>query len=153
MAVFAGRDLKKWREEQGISAADLAERISCDTTTIYRYENGKLKPNPDVMFEICEALGDIDRWTTWMRTEFPTSYGRMHPETSSYTLAGALMSMFAEIGDVLEFEREALRDGAAGKKSDPEMQAKIHKEVTEMIQSAQRVKNLVHEDCNARTGQ
>lgn len=153
MAVFAGRDLKKWREEQGISAADLAERISCDTTTIYRYENGKLKPNPDVMFEICEALGDIDRLTTWMRTEFPTSYGRMHPETSSYTLAGALMSMFAEIGDVLEFEREALRDGADGKISDPELQAKIHKEVTEMIQSAQRVKNLVHEDCNARTGQ
>ena len=153
MAVFAGRDLKKWREEQGISAADLAERISTDTTTIYRYENGKLKPNPDVMFEICEALGDIDRWTTWMRTEFPTSYGRMHPETSSYTLAGALMSMFAEIGDVLEFEREALRDGADGKISDPELQAKIHKEVTEMIQSAQRVKNLVHEDCNARTGQ
>ena len=143
MAVFAGRDLKKWREEQGISAADLAERISCDTTTIYRYENGKLKPNPDVMFEICEALGDVDRWTTWMRTEFPTSYGRMHPETPSYTLAGALMSMFAEMGDVLEFEREALRDGADGKINNPELQEKIHKEVTEIIQSAQRVKNLV----------
>lgn len=146
MAVFAGRDLKKWREEQGISAADLAERISCDTTTIYRYENGKLKPNPDVMFEICEALGDVDRWTTWMRTEFPTSYGRMHPETPSYTLAGALMSMFAEIGDVLEFEREVLRDGADGKIDDPEMKEKIHKEVTEMIQSAQRVKSLVSGD-------
>lgn len=143
MAVFAGSDLKKWREEQGISAADLAERISCDTTTIYRYENGKLKPNPDVMFEICEALGDIDRWTTWMRTEFPTSYGRMHPETSSYNLAGALMSMFAEMGDVFEFEREALRDGADGRINSLELQEKIHKEVTEMIQSAQRVKNLV----------
>ena len=143
MAVFAGRDLKKWREAQGISAADLAERISCDTTTIYRYENGKLKPNPDIMFEICEALGDIDRWTTWMRTEFPASYGRIHPETSGYALSGALMSMFAEIGDVLEFEREALRDGADGRISDPELRASICKEVTEMIQSAQRVKNLV----------
>lgn len=74
MAVFAGSDLKKWRESQGMSAADLAERISCDTTTLYRYESGKLKPNPDVMFQICEALGDIDRWTSWMRTEYPTSY-------------------------------------------------------------------------------
>ena len=143
MAVFSGRDLKKWREEQGKSAADLAERISCDTTTIYRYESGKLKPSPDIMFEICEALGDIDRWTTWMRTEFPTSYGRMHPETRDYALPGALMSMFAEIGDVLEIERESLRDGADGRIEDPVLAGRIQKEVTEMIQSAQRVKNLI----------
>ncbi len=143
MAVFAGSDLKKWRESQGISAADLAERISCDTTTIYRYESGKLKPNPDIMFQICEALGDVDRWTSWMRTEFPTSYGRIHPETSSYSLSGALMSMYAEMGDVLEIEREALRDGADGRINDPEFADRIRKEVTEMIQSAQRVKNLI----------
>lgn len=143
MAVFAGSDLKKWRESQGISAADLAERISCDTTTIYRYESGKLKPNPDIMFQICEALGDVDRWTSWMRTEYPASYGRIHPETSSYSLSGALMSMYAEIGDVIEIEREALRDGADGQINNPEFAERIHKEVTEMIQSAQRVKNLI----------
>ena len=143
MAVFAGRDLKKWREEQGISAADLAERISCDPTTIYRYESGKMKPDPNVMYEICESLGDVDRWTTWMRTEYPTSYGRMHPETANFTLAGALMSMFAEIGDVMEIQREALRDGADGTINDPELSIKLQKEVTEMIQSAQRVKSLV----------
>lgn len=114
MAVFAGSDLKKWRESQGMSAADLAERISCDTTTLYRYESGKLKPNPDVMFQICEALGDIDRWTSWMRTEYPTSYGRMHPETAVFSLPGALMSMYAEIADVMELERETMRDGADG---------------------------------------
>lgn len=143
MAVFAGRDLKKWREERGISAAELAERISCDPTTIYRYESGKMKPDPNVMYEICETLGDVDRWTTWMRTEFPTSYGRMHPETAHYSLSGALMSMFAEIGDVIEIQREALRDGADGYINDPELSEKLQKEVTEMIQSAQRVKNLV----------
>lgn len=143
MAVFAGSDLKKWRESQGMSAADLAERISCDTTTLYRYESGKLKPNPDVMFQICEALGDIDRWTSWMRTEYPTSYGRMHPETAAFSLPGALMSMFAEISDVLEIERDALRDGADGRISNPALEAKIQKEVTEMIQSAQRVRSLI----------
>jgi len=146
MAVFAGSDLKKWRELQRISAADLAERIACDTTTIYRYESGKLKPNPDVMFQICEALGDVDRWTLWMRTEYPTSYGRMHPETSNYSLSGALMSMYAEIGDVLEIEREVLRDGADGQINDPGFAERIHKEVTEMIQSAQRVKNLISQE-------
>lgn len=152
MAVFSGRDLKKWREEQGMSAADLAERISCDATTIYRYESGKLKPSPDVMFEICEVLGDVDRWTTWMRTEFPTSYGRMHPETSSYPLTGALMSLYAEIGDVLEIQREALRDGADGRIDDPALQQRINKEVTEVIQSAQRVKNLISGAMREETG-
>ena len=83
MAAFTGNDLRKWREMQQISAADLAERISCDATTIYRYESGKIKPNPDVMYEICYELGDPDKWTNWMRTEYPASYGRVHPETES----------------------------------------------------------------------
>lgn len=142
MAVFAGRDLKKWREEQQMSAADLAERISCDTTTIYRYESGKLKPDPNVMFEICEALGDIDRWTIWMRTEYPTSYGRMHPETTPFNLPGALMSMYAEMADVLDIQREVLRDGADGTINDPELAEELQRQVTEMIQAAQRVKSL-----------
>ena len=142
MAVFAGRDLKKWREEQQMSAADLAERISCDTTTIYRYESGKLKPDPNVMFEICEALGDIDRWTIWMRTEYPTSYGRMHPETTPFNLPGALMSMYAEMADVLDIQREVLRDGADGIINDPALAEELQRQVTEMIQAAQRVKSL-----------
>lgn len=145
MAVFTGRDVKKWREAQGISAADLAERISCDVTTIYRYESGKLKPNPDVMFEICETLGDVDCWTTWMRTEFPASYGRVHPETAGYQLQGALMTMFAEINDVVALEQECLRDGADGKIENAELANKIRKEVTELIQSAQRVRSLLNE--------
>lgn len=147
MAVFTGSDLRSWRESQKITAADLAERISVDATTIYRYESGKLTPNPDVMYEICEALGDVDKWTTWMRTEFPASYGRIHPETSSYSLPGALMAMFAEMRDVHDLEREALREGAAGRIDDPNMKDQLIKEVTEMIQAAQRVKSLMKGGC------
>jgi len=143
MAVFAGIDLKRWREEQKISQADLAERISCDSSTIARYESGKLHPDPDVMYEICECLGDVDRWTIWMRTEYPRSYGRMHPETASFSLPGALMSMFAEMTDVLEIEREIMRDGADGHLDNPALAELLAKEVTEMIQSAQRVKSLI----------
>lgn len=61
MAEFAGKDLKTWRELQKITAADLAERISVDQSTIYKFESWKLKLNPDVMFEICEILGDVSR--------------------------------------------------------------------------------------------
>ena len=51
--------------------------------------------------------------------------------------------MFAEIQDVFDIEREALRDGSDGRINDPELAARIQKEVTEMIQSAQRVKSLI----------
>lgn len=143
MAAFTGNDLRKWREAQQISAADLAERISCDATTIYRYESGKIKPNPDVMYEMCVELGDPDKWTSWMRTEYPASYGRVHPETIDYELTGALMSMFAEMDDVMEMQTAAMRDGADGKIDDPELKDRILKEVTEMMQSAQRVRTLL----------
>lgn len=143
MAVFSGIDLKKWRTEQNISAADLAERISCDATTIYRYESGKLKPDPDTMYEICVALGDPDKWTTWMRTEYPASYGRVHPETAPYNLQGALMSMFGEIEDVLALRTKILKDGADGSIDDPELAKQIANEITETIQSAQRVSSLL----------
>ena len=143
MAVFAGRDLKAWREAQGISAADLAERISCDATTIYRYESGKLKPNPDVMYQICEALGDVDVWTTWMRTEYPASYARVHPETSLNSLQGAILGMYGEIGDVLDIQRRIMKDGADGEISDKELATVALNEITELLQSAQRVKNII----------
>lgn len=143
MAVFAGIDLKAWREKQGISAADLAERISCDVTTIYRYESGKLKPNPDVMYEICSALGDPDKWTTWMRTEYPTSYGRVHPETLDYDLRGALMSVFADSDELRKLRDKALKDGADGKIDNEKLAVKVENALSELLQSAQRVRMLL----------
>ena len=143
MATFNGNDMRRWRESQHITAADLAERISCDTTTIYRYESGKLKPNPDVMYEICVELGDPDRWTTWMRTEYPASYGRMHPETANFDIAGALMSMYAEMDDVLQAQKAAMKDGADGHIDDKQLKTDLLREVTEMVQSAQRVRTLL----------
>lgn len=146
MAVFAPSDLKKWREAQGKSAADLAELVNCDTSTIHRYEAGKIKMNPDVMYQICEALGDIDKWQTWMRTEYPISYARVHPENPQYDLSGALMLLYAEIGDVLKIQQEVLRDGADGQIDNQELAQKMKQEVTDLLRSAQRVKNLLHFD-------
>ena len=146
MAGFAGKDLKAWRELQKITAADLAERISVDQSTIYKFESGKLKLNPDVMFEICETLGDVSRWCEWMRTEYPMSYGRVHPEIPQYDLSGALMSLYAAIGDLQDLEREALRDGANGKFDNPEIERKLKKELTDLVGRAQLLLNIMTAD-------
>ena len=142
MAVFSNSDLKKWRERKGMSAADLAELVSVDTSTIYKYESGKIKLNPDVMFQCCEALGDIDVWNVWMRTEYPSSYGRMHPETEHYPLSGAVASMYGHIADVVDLENETLKDCADGQMDSEELKRSLSKEITEMLKSAQRVKSL-----------
>ena len=143
MAVFSNIDLKAWREENKMSAADLAERISVDTSTIYKYEAGKLKPNPDVMFEICATLGDIGKWGTWMRTEYPASYARVHPETMQYDLKGALMVMFGQIQRLIESQTDVLLDGADGRIDSPTTAENLKAEVMELLRSVQRVSNLI----------
>ena len=143
MTAFAGTDLKKWREAQHMSGADIAERISCTSETYYRYESGKIKPNPDVMWQICDVLGDTGVWVNWMRTEYPASFGRMFPELPTYDLKSALMNAFAELEDVLGIRNEAMKDGADGKIDSPELAEKLKKELTEAVQAAQRVINLL----------
>lgn len=143
MTTFACTDLRKWRETQQISAADLAERISCTTETLYRYESGKIKPNPDVMWQICDALGDTDVWTNWMRTEYPASYGRKHPSIATTDMKTALMNAFTEIEEAAELRKAAIKDGADGKIDDDDLGKAIEKEFTEMIQAAQRVLTLL----------
>lgn len=148
--IFAHSDLKKWREEAGMSAADLAERISVDTSTVYKIESGKIKANPDVMYQICLALGDVGKWCLWMRTEYPASYGRIHPEIVQHGITGALMGLYAEMGDLQELQRELMRDAADGRIDCPEIEAALHKEVEDLIRSAQQVMNLLHIDRERR---
>ena len=129
------------RIAHGMSAADLAELVNCDSTTITRYETGKLKPNPDTMYMICEACDEVDRWCDWMRTEYPISYGRVHPDIPQLSFEGKLMSVFAEISDVQALQTEAMRDGADGKIDDETLKARLFKECTEAIGALQGLAN------------
>lgn len=142
MAVFTNIDLKKRRKLLKMTAAELAEQIGRDPTTIYDWESGKADPHPDDVYLIAEAFGDLQIWYDWMRTKF-TSYARMHPETNDHELPGALMSMFSESADVLDLQRETLRDGADGKIDDPDLHKQLKKELSEMLQCAQRVQTIL----------
>lgn len=146
MAVFAGIDLKKWRENSKMSAADLAERINCDATTIYRYESGKLKPDPDTIYLICNALGDTSKWYDWMRTEYPLSYGRVHPEQLHFDIKGALLSLYAEIADVSELQSRIFKEAANSEIINSDLFCKFKQEITELLQSTQRVLNILQNE-------
>ncbi len=155
MAAFAGIDLKKWRESLKLSAADLAERINCDATTIYRYESGKMKPDPDTIYLICNALGDTSKWYDWLRTEYPLSYGRVHPEQPQYDIKGALLSLYAGIADMNELQGKLFKEAASSKIRDNNLLDEFKKRITELLQSAQRVLNILQNEeeqrCNRTT--
>lgn len=142
MAVFTNIDIKKRRELLKMTAATLAETIGRDPTTIYNWESGKSDPDPDSMYQIAEALGDLNIWYDWMRTKY-SSYARLHPDSKPEALPGAMMRMFAEVSDLLDLQREALRDAADGQIDDPALEAAIEKEATEALGACQRFLNVL----------
>lgn len=143
MAGFDGSDLKKWRTEKNVSAADLAERISCDVTTIYRYESGKIKPDPDVMYQMCRELGDVRRWHEWMRTEYPRSYGKEHPSPVNYDLPGSVLSLYAIVARIEKLGQKVFRDASDGSMDNDELRDKMLGLMDEMISSGQALKALL----------
>ncbi|MGI6224797.1 MAG: hypothetical protein ACOYJ1_00940 [Peptococcales bacterium] len=81
-----------------------------------------------------------------MRTEYPASYGRIHPGTVKHDLSGAILSLYAEMGDLQEMQRELMRDAADGTIDSPEIRARLIKEIEELIKSAQQIRNLLHQE-------
>lgn len=143
MASFDGGDLKAWRQSQGVTAADLAERISCDVTTVYRYESGKIKPDPDVMYQICRVLGDTRKWQVWMRTEYPRSYGREHPEPTPYDLPGSVLSLYGVLAEIKQFKAEVFTDAADGVIDDPSTRAEFRRLCEELVRAGQSITALL----------
>jgi len=145
MATFDGRDLKEWRKKLGVTAEYLAERISCDVTTLYRYENGKIKPDPDVMYWICRELGDTRKWQDWMRTEYPQSYGRVHPAPAEYDFPGSILSLYAIVNRVDKLKTKVFTDAADGDIDNENLRAKLIALCEELISTTQAVKELLPE--------
>lgn len=132
MDVFTNIDIKTTRKALKMSAADLAEAIGSDVTTIYNYERGQSNPDPDVMYQIAMALGDINIWHRWMRTKYP-SYARIHPANNGYDLRSAVMVLGKELQDVMDMMQELIFDAASGSVDDPELRKKMRREGQEAI--------------------
>jgi DNA-binding XRE family transcriptional regulator len=61
---LALHDLKRTREESGLSLADVAERSGIDKAALSRLENGiQSNPTVETLFRYAAALGKRLRWT------------------------------------------------------------------------------------------
>lgn len=149
MAVFTNIDIKRRRELLRMTAATLAEMIGRDPTTIYNWESGKSDPDPDTMYQIAEAFGDLHIWYSWMRTKY-SSYARLHPDYTEANIASDIMSIYAEIGDLFDLQREAMRDVADGRFDNKELEARVAKEAEDVLTACQRFLNTI-KSSKART--
>lgn len=61
--------IRETREEAGMSQDDLAEKLSCSTQTLHRYESGKSIPPADILL-LCAAVLNvpIDRFSPNQKT-------------------------------------------------------------------------------------
>lgn len=143
MADFNGLNLRNWRNAQKVSPVELARVIHKDETAIYRYERGESSMTPDDMYLICEHLGDLNVWCDWMRTEYPHSYGIIHPHAEHNDLPGAIMAMFAEFEDVLDRQRDVIRDGADGTIDNVLLHEWLDKNLSEAVATGQRLLNIL----------
>lgn len=54
--VFRGERLKHVRESRGMSQEDLGRASDIASVQVYRYENGKAEPTPDLVVKMASAL-------------------------------------------------------------------------------------------------
>ncbi len=76
-----------------------------------------------------------------MRTEYPISYARVHPDIPKMSFEGKLLSAFAEIEDVLKLQNEAMKDGADGSIDDDRLRLRLWTECNEAIGALQGLAN------------
>ena len=154
MATFDGNDLRNLRIMKGMSVPDLASIVGEDESLIRRYEgNINKNPNPDTMYLLCQAVGDDRDWQNWMRTEFPKSYGRVHPEPLTVnTLEGAIMTLYSEVHDLKILRNQVMADGADGKIDSFMLRDQFMNEITEMIQAAHTAKTMLEGGAKSGTG-
>ena len=63
-----GEQLRKRREELGISRAELADRLGVSRSAIGNYETGVSAPKEEVLLRLFDALG-VDAWRQWLLEE------------------------------------------------------------------------------------
>lgn len=142
MAIFNGMNLKEWRKSLKISAQDLADSVPCDVTTIFRYESGKMTPDPNQMLRICRILGDETKWYDWMQTVW-SSCQEMYPETGRNDLSGSILRLYAALEELGDSRRNVFVDAADGSIDSEMLRRKLRGLTNELLSVSQTLRAML----------
>ncbi len=106
--------------------------LGVSESTLARWENGEIRPDPDDVDRLATAVGDLTLWHRWMLSTYD-SYRRRYVESIDQSLSVSIARSKYEMEDVMNIQKPVERDALDGVIDDPRLKASYIKEVREAI--------------------
>lgn len=139
MAEFTNIDLRAARESRKIKRWELANEVGVSEDTIYRWESGAQRPDPDDIGNIERIFNEPGLWHKWMMSHYDSYRERFTNIHDVDGLTGTVVQMKHEMLDVMPLIDLAERDTLNGEFDDPVTWKKLKKEIPEAIAAMQKV--------------
>ena len=122
MAECTNLDLRKAREARKMPRWQLAQQIGVSADTIERWERGEVKPEPDDVDRMGEALQAPDLWHQWMLSNCE-SYRKRYLGVETLTLPVSVMRLRHAMEDALAMMNPVERDVIDGRLDDQHLKS------------------------------
>ena len=125
-------DLENARSRRKIPRWKLATILGVSESTIARWENGEVQPEPDDVDRFASAVGDVMLWHRWMLSSYE-SYRRRYIDAVDQSLPVSIARSRYEMEDVMRLHDRVERDALDGAINDNGLKTLYAKEIKEAI--------------------
>lgn len=139
MAEFTYKDLKTARESRKIKRWELANELGVSEDTIYRWESGSQRPDPDDIGNIERVLNMPGLWHKWMLSQYDSYREKYTKVPEVGHLTAEVVRMKHEVLDIIPLFDAIERDTLDGKIDDPKLWEAFRKECREAVASIQQL--------------
>jgi transcriptional regulator with XRE-family HTH domain len=131
---------------QKIPRWKLAGILGVSESTLARWENGDIRPEPDDVDRYATAVSDPTLWHRWMLSNYD-SYRRRYVNCVDQSLSVSIARNKYEMSDVIALHDRAERDALDGAIDDPKLKAEYGKEIKDAIAALTDTLQLLGPDC------
>ena len=132
MSECTNIDLENARLRRKIPRWKLAGMLGVSESTLARWENGDIRPEPDDVDRYATAVNDPTLWHRWMLSTYD-SYRRRYVNCEDQSLQTSISRSKYEMEDVIALQERAGRDALDGAIDDPKLKADYTKEIREAV--------------------
>lgn len=125
-------DLENARLRQKMPRWKLAGLLGVSESTIARWENGEIRPEPDDVDRFANAVGNVMLWHRWMLSNYD-SYRKRYFDAVDQSLPVSIARSRYEMEDVMRLHDRVERDALDGTINDIGLKNAYAKEIKEAI--------------------
>jgi len=146
-------DLENARSRRKMPRWKLATLLGVSESTVARWENGEVQPEPDDVDRFANAVGDVMLWHRWMLSNYE-SYRKRYFDTVDQSLPVSIARSRYEMEDVMRLHDRVERDALDGTIDDLHLKHAYTKEIKEAIvalsDTLQRLESTVDNNTEGR---